>query len=343
MPPLINSNGALRLPCETMERNQEIILEVKDLQTYFFTQQGVGKAVDGVRFWVRRGETLGLVGESGCGKTIAALSIIGLVPKPAARIVGGQILFKGENLLVKSEVEMRRYRGRYISMILQDPMTALNPVLKIGDQVIEAIRIHQFVQKSSLKARAIEILRLLHIPAAETRLRSYAHEFSGGMRQRVVGAISLSCEPELLIADEPTTSLDVTVQAQYLKLLRKIQHDRGLSIIFITHDFAIVARMCEWVAVMYAGRVVEMATTEDLFKKAVHPYTKALLNSVPVIGPAAKKQLYSIEGQPPSIYNLPEGCTFAPRCVHIMQRCREEYPPEVSVESGHTSSCWRLV
>jgi len=298
--------------------------------------------VDGVSFPLNRGETLGLVGESGCGKSITALSILRLVPRPVARIVGGQVLFKGEDLLRKSEKEMRRYRGSHISMILQDPMTALNPVFNIGEQVMEPLRIHQHIQKNALKARAIDILRVLRVPAAESRLCSFPHEFSGGMRQRVVGAISLSCQPELLIADEPTTSLDVTIQAQYLKLLREIQQDQGLSIIFITHDFGIVARVCDWVAVMYAGRVVEIATVQDLFKKPVHPYTQALLNSVPTIGSDAKKRLLSIEGDLPSIYNLPQGCTFAPRCDYVMQRCREEYPPEVSVESGHTSRCWRL-
>jgi oligopeptide/dipeptide ABC transporter ATP-binding protein len=325
-----------------MEPTNRAILEVKDLHTYFFTKQGIGKAVTGVSFRVPRGETVGLVGESGCGKSITALSILRLVPKPAARIIRGQILLNGEDLLQKSEAEMRDYRGRHISMILQDPMTALNPVFHIGEQVMEPIRIHQHMQKNPLRMRAIEILRLLRVPAAEARLHSYPHEFSGGMRQRVVGAIALSCQPELLIADEPTTSLDVTVQAQYLNLLRKIQRDQGLSIIFITHDFGIVARMCDWVAVMYAGRVVEMAKVQHLFRNPVHPYTQALLNSVPVIGGPAKKRLYSIEGQPPSIYHLPQGCTFAPRCEHAAERCREKYPPEVSMGLDHSSSCWEL-
>jgi len=325
-----------------MEQKGDIALEVRDLRIYFFTRQGIGKAVDGVNFSLPRTKTLGLVGESGCGKTLTALAILGLVPKPVCRIVGGQILFNGEDLLKKSKVEMRRYRGRYISMILQDPMTALNPVFTIGEQVMEPMRIHQNLQKNRLKAKAIEMLKLLHIPVAESRLGSYPHEFSGGMRQRVVGAVSLSCNPELIIADEPTTSLDVTIQAQYLRLLREIQKSRGLSIIFITHDFGIIERMCDWVAVMYAGRVVEMATTEELFQEPIHPYTQALLNSVPIIGPGPKKRLYAIEGQPPSIYKPLQGCSFAPRCPSVMDQCWLEYPPVTVMRFGHTSSCWKL-
>lgn len=326
-----------------MEQNHSVILEVKELKTYFFTHQGVGRAVDGVSFRLPRGQTLGLVGESGCGKTITGLSILRLVPKPSARIVGGEIILKGKDLLRMPETEMRRYRGRHISMILQDPMTALNPVFNVGEQVMEPIRIHQHMQKNSLKARAIDMLRLLRVPAAETRIKSYPHEFSGGMRQRVVGAIALSCQPDLLIADEPTTSLDVTVQAQYLKLLRKIQQDHGLSIIFITHDFGIVSRICDWVAVMYAGQVIEKARTEVLFKKPAHPYTQALLNSVPTIGIPSGKRLYSIEGQPPSIHNLPQGCRFSPRCENVVERCRQECPPEISIDKGHQANCWKLV
>ena len=323
--------------------NQPMLLEVKDLRTYFYTQQGVGKAVNGVDFDLRRGETLGIVGESGCGKSITALSILRLHPKHVAKIVSGRILFKGQDLLQLPEKAMRQYRGRHISMILQDPMSALNPVFNIGNQVKEPIRIHQRLMDKSLNDRAVDILKRLRVPAAETRLASFPHEFSGGMRQRVVGAIALSCEPDLLIADEPTTSLDVTIQAQYLKLLRTIQRDQGLSIIFITHDFGIVARMCDQVVVLYAGQVVENAPTKNLLRIPKHPYTQALLNSLPLIGLEMKKRLYSIEGQPPSIYHLPNGCSFAPRCEYVMDHCSEQFPPKVLVEPGHTVSCWKYV
>ena len=249
-----------------------IVLSVRDLQVHFFTKQGTGKAVDGASFDLRRGETLGLVGESGCGKTVTALSIIGLHPAPAARIVGGQALFRGEDLLLKSPTELRDYRGKRIAMILQDPMSALNPVFNIDNQLSEPLRLHQNLRGGSLKRRAIELLRLLRIAAPEERLKNYPHQFSGGMRQRLVGAIALSCEPEMLIADEPTTSLDATVEAAYTALLKDIQRERRLAILYITHDFGVVARMCDRVAVMYAGRVVETAPTWELLDHPAHPY-----------------------------------------------------------------------
>jgi len=320
----------------------DLALQVRDLHTYFFTQRGVGKAVDGVSFDLRRGETLGLVGESGCGKSMTGLSVLGLNPKPASRIVGGQVLLNGEDLLHKSEKALRQYRGRHLAIILQDPMTALNPVFTIGNQVSEPLRIHQQLRRSRLRQRAIELLRLLRIPAAETRLGSFPHQFSGGMRQRVVGAIALSCSPEVLIADEPTTSLDVTVQAAFLDLLRDIQRRSNLAILFITHDFGVVAQMCDRVAVMYAGKIVETAPTWRLFEAPVHPYTEALLRSVPEVN-VPMQQLYAIEGQPPSIYDLPSGCAFAPRCPYVQERCWREYPPESAVADGHTVRCWRHV
>jgi oligopeptide/dipeptide ABC transporter ATP-binding protein len=315
------------------------LLEVKDLRTWFFTRWGVVKAVDGVSFTLEAGETLGLVGESGCGKSMTALSILRLQPRPAGRIVGGQVLLQGEDLLQKSERDMRDIRGRQISMILQDPMQSLNPVFNVGEQIAEALRIHQGLEGPTLWEQARDLLRRVKIPSPELRLRAYPHQMSGGMRQRVVGAISLACRPAILIADEPTTSLDVTIQAQYLRLLKGLQEEMGLAMIFITHDFGIVAKMCDRVAVMYAGRIVESAEVRELFNHPRHPYTVALLNSVPRLETKIER-LSSIEGQPPSLYDLPPGCPFAPRCPHARERCREEYPPEVAVAEGHRVSCW---
>lgn len=316
------------------------LLDVRDLKTYFFTRRGVVKAVDGLSFTVDEGETLGLVGESGSGKTVTGLSILRLVPEPAGKIVGGQVFFSGEDLLSKSEAEMRTYLGKHLSMILQDPMTSLNPVLNIGDQVAEGIAIHQRLRGNALWHKTVEILRLVRIPSAQARLRHYPHQFSGGMRQRVVGAISLACEPRLLIADEPTTSLDMTIQLQYLNLLKDIQRQLGLAMIFITHDFGIVAKMCDRVAVMYAGKIVEMAEVRDLFNQPIHPYTQALLKSLPRLEKTVDK-LYSIEGQPPALENLPPGCSFAPRCPYKTSRCSEAFPSELTLNSGHMVRCWR--
>ena len=317
------------------------LLEVKELRTYFFTRWGVVKAVDGVSLSLSEGETLGIVGESGCGKSVTALSVLRLVPRPAGQIVGGEILLDGEDLLKKSAREMRQIRGSRISMILQDPMTSLNPVFSIGEQIAEALRIHQHLKGARLWEQAKEELRLVRIPSPELRLRAYPHQMSGGMRQRVVGAIALSCRPGILIADEPTTSLDVTIQAQYLRLLKSIQEEMGLALIFITHDFGIVAKMCDRVAVMYAGRIVESAGVRELFNHPQHPYTVALLNSVPRLEREVER-LASIEGQPPPLYALPPGCPFAPRCAHARDACRREYPPERSVADGHRASCWKV-
>jgi oligopeptide/dipeptide ABC transporter ATP-binding protein len=322
--------------------SNDIILEVKDLRTYFQTRWGTVKAVDGVSFGLRRGETLGIVGESGSGKSVTMLSLMQLVPSPPGRIVSGEITLEGENLLQLSEGEMSKIRGSKIALIIQDPMTSLNPVFSIGDQVGEAIKIHQDVPKKSVMGQVLDVLRKVNIPAAETRVRDYPHQMSGGMRQRVVGAIGISCEPAVLIADEPTTSLDVTIQAQYLKLLKELQRDSNIALIFITHDFGIVAKMCDTVAVMYAGKIVEQGPVRDIFNHPSHPYTEALLASVPKLEEDVDR-LYAIEGQPPTLHDLPPGCPFAPRCPYVMERCHEEYPPEIQVTEGHSAACWRLV
>jgi oligopeptide/dipeptide ABC transporter ATP-binding protein len=319
----------------------DVILEVDDLHTYCFTRWGVVKAVDGVSFSLRQGEALGVVGESGCGKTMTALSLLRLVPRPAARIVSGKILLEGENILEKSEREMREIRGRRISMILQDPQTSLNPVFTVGNQLIEAIKIHHKDGHRSLVRRAIDGLKQVRVAAPERRVADYPHQISGGMKQRVVGAIAISCEPKVIIADEPTTSLDVTIQAQYLRLLREIQEETNLALIFITHDFGIVAKMCDRVLVMYAGRPVESGPVRDIFNRPSHPYTQALLNSVPTMEERVDR-LFSISGQPPALWDLPLGCRFAARCPYADDRCRQQYPPAFRVSEGHTADCWRL-
>ncbi len=320
---------------------RDVVLKVDDLRTYFTTRWGTVKAVDGISFDLRRGETLGIVGESGSGKSVTMLSLMQLIPSPPGRIISGSIVLDGEDLLQKSESEMNRIRGSKIALIIQDPMTSLNPVFTIGNQVSEAIRIHQDIPKRSVMEQALSVLRKVNIPAAETRMRDYPHQMSGGMRQRVVGAIGISCQPQVLIADEPTTSLDVTIQAQYLALLKELQRDSNVGLIFITHDFGIVAKMCDRVAVMYAGRIVEQGTVRDIFNNPSHPYTEALLASVPKMEEDVDR-LYSIEGQPPTLHNLPEGCPFAPRCQYTMDKCREEYPAQSSINEGHHASCWRL-
>ncbi len=320
---------------------QEVVLKVDDLRTYFTTRWGTVKAVDGISFDLRRGETLGIVGESGSGKSVTMLTLMQLIPIPPGRIVSGSIVLDGEDLLQKSESEMNNIRGSKIALIIQDPMTSLNPVFTIGNQVSEAIRIHQDIPKRSIMEQALSMLRKVNIPAAETRMRDYPHQMSGGMRQRVVGAIGISCQPQVLIADEPTTSLDVTIQAQYLALLKELQRESNVGLIFITHDFGIVAKMCDRVAVMYAGRIVEQGSVRDIFNRPSHPYTEALLASVPKMEEDVDR-LYSIEGQPPTLHDLPVGCPFAPRCQYAMDHCREEYPTRTAVSEGHFASCWRL-
>ena len=317
----------------------EPVLKVEDLQTYFFTRSGIVKAVDGISFDLQKGETLGIVGESGSGKSMTAWSILGLVPKPAGRIVGGRILYQGENLLDKSDREMQRIRGSGICMVMQDPLTSLNPVFNIGNQILECLRMNPSHSATSIRDQAIELLARVRIPAPETRITAFPHQMSGGMRQRVVGAIAVSRSPSLLIADEPTTSLDATIQLQYLNMLKEIQALTGAAIIFITHDFGIVARMCDRVAVMYAGKIVEQSDVVQLFDSPAHPYTEALLKSVPDLDTNVEV-LPSIEGQPPSLDNLPEGCSFAPRCPYVFDKC-SEYPPQFSVVGDQVARCWR--
>ena len=318
----------------------QVVLEVKDLRTYIYTRTSVVKAVDGVSFDLRQGETLGIVGESGCGKTMTALSLLRLIPRPAGRIVGGEILLNGEDLVTKTDEEMRQVRGQQISMILQDPQTSLNPVFSVGNQLMESLSLRRREGRKNLWQRAVEALRTVNVAAPERRLDDFPHQMSGGMKQRVVGAIAMSLEPRIIIADEPTTALDVTIQLQYLRLLKEIQAQTGLAIIFITHDFGVVARMCDRVAVMYAGRIVEHGPVRDLFNDPQHPYTQALMDSVPKLEEKVER-LYSIEGQPPVLWDLPEGCLFAARCPHARERC-QEYPPSYAVKEGHTADCWRM-
>ena len=294
--------------------------------------------MDGGSFSLREGETLGIVGESGCGKTMTALSLLRLIPKPAARIVSGEIILDGEDIVPKSDKEMREVRGRKISMILQDPQTSLNPVFTIGNQLSEALGIHQRSNRKDMIGRAINALRNVKVAAPESRLDDFPHQMSGGMKQRVIGAIAISSSPKVIIADEPTTALDVTIQLQYLRLLKDIQAETGMAIIFITHDFGIVARMCDRVAVMYAGRIVEDAGVRDLFNDPRHPYTQALMASVPQM--ERTDRLFAIEGQPPALYALPEGCRFADRCSYVKDICRREYPPEISIGKDHVTHCW---
>ncbi|MGH2365135.1 MAG: ABC transporter ATP-binding protein [Chloroflexota bacterium] len=324
-----------------MQTSGAPLLQVEDLQTHFFTRRGVVKAVDGVSFTVSAGETLGIVGESGSGKTMTSLSLLRLVPQPGGKIVGGKILFDGVDLLKLSENEMRSYRGSRISMILQDPMASLNPVYTVGEQVAEPLRQHQHLHGQQLRSQVVEALRLLRIPSPEDRLRSYPHQMSGGMRQRVVGGIAMSCRPKLIIADEPTTALDATIQAQYLALLKDLQRETNFGMIFVSHDFGVISRVCDRVAVMYAGSIVETGTVRELFKHPKHPYTRGLLESIPRVD-RKMERLASIEGQPPALLDLPPGCRFAPRCSVAMDRCGETMPPRVQVGEDHSASCWKL-
>jgi oligopeptide/dipeptide ABC transporter ATP-binding protein len=316
------------------------LLEVRHLSTHYVSARGtrVTRAVDDVSLTLGAGETLGIVGESGSGKTTLALSLLRLLP-PAGRIVSGEIRFEGDDLLRKSNAEMRRIRGKRIAMILQDPMASLNPLFTVGDQVAEPIRVHEGASRRRAWGRAQELLKAVRISAPETRVREYPHQLSGGMRQRIVGAIAISCEPRLLIADEPTTSLDLTIQAQYLNLLRDLQRAHRLTLIFITHNLGIVAKMCDQVAVMYAGRLVESGPVGRIYNAPAHPYTRALLESIPRLGDS-RKRLTAIDGQPPDPIALPGGCAFHPRCPKVMERCRAEAPPELRVGASHTSRCW---
>jgi oligopeptide/dipeptide ABC transporter ATP-binding protein len=316
------------------------LLSLENLSAHYVSQQGtrIVRAVDGVTLSLNAGETLGIVGESGSGKTTLALAILRLLP-PAARVVSGRMMFEGDNLLDLSDTKMRRVRGKRIAMILQDPMASLNPLFSIGDQVGEPIRVHEGASRASAWKRAVALLKSVRIASPETRVRQYPHEMSGGMRQRIVGAIGISCEPRLLIADEPTTSLDLTIQAQYLNLLRELQREHGLALIFITHNLGIVAKMCERLAVMYAGRVVEQGPVARLFNAPAHPYTKALLGSIPRMS-HNRERLTAIEGQPPDLSSLPPGCSFAPRCPKAFARCHAESPQEFDLGEGRMVRCW---
>jgi oligopeptide/dipeptide ABC transporter ATP-binding protein len=316
------------------------LLEVSELRTHFTSFGGtrVVKAVDDISFTLDEGETLGLIGESGCGKTTTCLSIVSLLP-PAARIAGGRIMFAGEDLTKKTQREMRHIRGRSIAMILQDPMASLNPLFSIYTQVGEPAYYHQNIRGRSLRQRVQDLLRSVRIPSPALRMRDYPHQMSGGMRQRIVGAIALAGGPKLIIADEPTTNLDVTIQAQYLDLLKDLQEDTGVAIIFVTHNLGIVAKMCDKMAVMYAGKIVEQASVRNLFNAPKHPYTKALLGSLPKLG--SKAPLYAIPGQPPNLARLPTGCAFHPRCADAMPLCAEQEPRDTQFGPEWTARCWR--
>jgi peptide/nickel transport system ATP-binding protein len=326
--------------------NAEVVLEVAGLQTYLFTRLGIVKAVDDVTFSVHAGETLAIVGESGCGKTMTSLSLMRLVPSPPGRIVGGSIKLGGRDLATLSETQMRDVRGNEISMIFQEPMTSLNPVMTIGKQIAETVRLHQDLSKSAAMAKAVDMLRLVKIPEPEQRAKEYPHQLSGGMRQRAMIAMALACNPRVLIADEPTTALDVTIQAQILDLILDLQKTLGTAVILITHDLAVVAETAQRVIVMYAGKKVEEAEVEDLFGEPLHPYTHGLLASIPhleVIGgdnTAANGRLKEIPGMVPALTNLPPGCTFAPRCAFADDRCRAVAPDYEEKRPGHWASCW---
>ena len=319
--------------------HDEAILEVRELQTYFNTDDGIVKAVDGVSFDLRRGETLGIVGESGCGKSVTNLSIMKLIPSPPGKIVGGEVFFHGTDIMKMPDDEIRSLRGGKISMIFQDPMTSLNPFLKISTQMVETIRLHQGLDVNESRNKAIEMLKLVGIPNPGKRIKDYPHQFSGGMRQRVMIAMALSCNADILIADEPTSALDVTIQAQILEIIKQLSEQLGTAVIMITHDLGVVAGMCDNICVMYAGKVVEKANVDDLFANPKHPYTKSLINSIPRIDQPGKDRLYTIEGQPPNVIDLPECCAFHPRCPNAMDVCRTTYPP-VHTQGDRMVRCW---
>ena len=318
----------------------EALLDVRSLRTQFHTSAGVIRAVDGVSWDVRKGETVALVGESGCGKSVSALSVLRLVSAPAGRIVDGEIIFKGRNLLSLPEEEMRRIRGREIGMIFQEPMTSLNPVLTIGRQLTETLETHLGTTSAQAEARAAALLSLVGITDGARRLGQYPHQFSGGMRQRIMIAMALSCDPALVLADEPTTALDVTIQAQILELMKSLSRRLGVAMLIITHNLGVVARYADRVNVMYAGKIVERATARELYANPRHPYTLGLLRSVPRLDEPRRARLQPIPGQPPDLSRLPVGCSFAPRCAYAVDRCREQPPPLEEVADAHVSACW---
>jgi oligopeptide transport system ATP-binding protein len=318
----------------------EVILQVKGLRTYFHSDAGIVKAVDGITFDLHKGETLGIVGESGSGKSVTNLSIINLIQTPPGKIESGEVLFHGEDVLKMNDERLREIRGNRISMIFQDPMSSLNPFLRISTQMIETIRMHQGLKKKEAKAKAVEMLKLAGIPAAESRIDCYPHQFSGGMRQRVMIAMGLSCNPEILIADEPTSALDVTIQAQIIELMQDLTRRLGTAVIMITHSLGVVAGMCDTINVMYAGKTVEHGLTIDIFKDTKHPYTQGLIKSVPRLDRDTDGRLFSIPGQPPNVIDLPDCCPFYPRCHKALEICRKQYPPLVTFKNGHCTSCW---
>ncbi|MBN1177932.1 MAG: ABC transporter ATP-binding protein [Anaerolineae bacterium] len=317
------------------------LMEVKDLTTRFYTEDGVVYAVSGVTYSLEEGETLGVVGESGCGKSVHALSIMRLIPQPPGKIESGEVLFDGRDLLKISEAEMRQVRGAEIAMVFQDPMTSLNPVFKVGFQITEAITLHLGMDKKAARERAAELLSLVGIPEASQRLDDYPHQFSGGMRQRAMIAMALSCNPKLLIADEPTTALDVTIQAQIIDLVRRLQEQLGMAVMWITHDLGVVAGLAQRINVMYAGHIIERGFVKDIYKKPHHPYTIGLLGSVPRLDEEPGTRLFSIPGLPPDLIDPPVGCPFVPRCGYATDQCKELIPPIEEVEEGHTVRCWR--
>ena len=321
--------------------SKRTILEVKDLRTYFYIDEGVAKAVDGVSFDIKAEETLGIVGESGCGKSVTSLSIMRLIPQPPGKIVTGDIRFEGKDILALPEKRMREIRGNQISMIFQEPMTSLNPVFTVGDQIQETIELHQGLSAREARAKAIEMLRLVGIPSPETRVDEYPHQLSGGMRQRVMIAIALSCNPAILIADEPTTALDVTIQAQILELLNRLQREFGMAVILITHNLGVIAEVADRVIVMYAGRIVESGRTIDIFGSPLHPYTRGLMASIPVLNEKVDR-LSVIPGTVPNPTEFPSGCRFHPRCPHVMAKCREGEVSWFGAGDGHGALCWLL-
>jgi oligopeptide transport system ATP-binding protein len=316
------------------------LLEVNELRTQFFTQDGVVKAVNGVSFYVDQGETLGIVGESGCGKSVSVLSVMRLIPQPPGKIVGGEVIFQGENLLKLSDDEIRKVRGNKIAMIFQDPMTSLNPVITIGRQIAEALELHMGMKKDTARRRTAELLSMVGIPEAEARLDDYPHQFSGGMRQRAMIAMGLACNPMLLIADEPTTALDVTIQAQIVDLVKRLRDEIGMAIIWITHDLGVVAGLADRMMVMYAGYAVEEAPVKEVYANPRHPYTLGLLGSLPRLDEVRKAKLQSIEGLPPDLIDLPPGCPFQPRCIYAIDKCTEVRPELEPVGPRHRIACW---
>jgi len=327
------------VPTETKEGDLATLLDLNDLRTYFHTEDGIVKAVDGVTYDVEEGETLGIVGESGCGKSVSALSIMRLIPTPPGRIESGSVWFEGEDLLQLDIDEMRRVRGNRIGMVFQEPMTSLNPTLTISKQLIEPLELHQNLSREQARKRGAELLEMVGIPEAARRMDDYPHQFSGGMRQRVMIAMALSCQPRLLIADEPTTALDVTIQAQVLEVMQRAAKEIGSAVMVITHNLGVVARYADRVNVMYAGKIVERGSASDIYHNPRHPYTIGLLNSVPRLDEAKKAKLNVIEGLPPDLVNLPPGCPFRPRCQYAMEQCGE-MPPLVTVGDNHVSACW---